>query len=76
MSFIPNNLIDFKGLYSKNNTKLVNTLIEYYLLSCIYESNNPDDFQGFETSYHYKNYDSANEELYLNLITVTETEVA
>jgi hypothetical protein len=76
ISFIPNNLIDFKGLYSKNNTKLVNTLIEYYLLSCIYESNNPDDFEGFDTSYHYSNYESANEELYFNLIKVTETEVA
>lgn len=76
ISFIPNNLIDFKELYSKNNTKLVNTMIEYYLLSCIYESNNPNDFTGFDTSYHHSNYEVANTELYNHLITESDSEVA
>lgn len=67
ISYIANNINDFILDYNSKitpNDREINIMIEYYLLSCIYESNNPDDFQGFDTSYHYKNYEIANEVIY------------
>ena len=49
-------------------------MIEYYLLSCIYESNDSKNFEGFDTSYHFKNYDQINEIVYNYLVTHSDNE--
>ena len=70
ISYISNNIDDFIADYNKQpNDKELNTMIEYYLLCQIYETDS--GFEGYYTSYHHNLYESANEEIY-NHLTVME----
>ena len=66
ISFIANNLNDFIQDYKQQpNTKELNTMIEFYLLNQIYGSDT--DFDGFDTPYHWRLYEAANELIYSHL---------
>lgn len=57
ISYVSNNIDDFKTDYHKpHNEREINVMIEYYLLSQIYESNSNRNFEGFETVYHSRLY--------------------
>lgn len=74
ISYISNNINDFKiEYYNPHNEKEKNVMIEYYLLSQIYESNSSKDFEGFETSYHSRLYDDVNEIQYEHLKIMEDT---
>lgn len=70
-SFISNNISAFLVDYndSISNGRELNVMIEFYLLYCIYDG---FDFEGRDTHYHYRLYDSANESIYNHLAVVTE----
>lgn len=59
ISFIDNNIRDFIDTYETStcNDREINVMIEYYLLSCIYESFDSKDFEYSETYYHNRLYD-------------------
>lgn len=64
ISYIANNINDFILDYNSKTTpndREINIMIEYYLLCQIYDSVNPNDFQGNETIYHESNYEAASE---------------
>lgn len=72
ISYISNNIDDFISDYNQQpNDKELNTMIEYYLLCQIYETDS--DFEGYDTSYHYNLYEAANEEIYNHLAIMEDT---
>lgn len=74
ISYISNNINDFKTEYYKpHNEREINVMIEYYLLSQIYENNSSENFKGFETRYHYRLYDDATEIQYEHLKVMEES---
>lgn len=66
-SFVSNNVNDFECDFKNNisNDRELNAMIEYYLLTCIY--NSYSDFDGFDTSYHYSLHEDVNELIYNSL---------
>ena len=71
-SYISNNIDGFIADYNKQpNDKELNTMIEYYLLCQIYETDS--GFEGYYTSYHYNLYESAEEEIYNHLTVMEDT---
>ena len=66
------NIDDFISDYNQQpNDKELNTMIEYYLLCQIYETDS--NFEGYDTSYHYNLYEAANEEIYNHLAVMEDT---
>lgn len=75
ISYISNNLNDFKiEYYNPHNEREINVMIEFYLLSQIYGSTSNNDFIGFETSYHSRLYEDAQELIYEHL-EIQENEI-
>lgn len=73
ISYISNDIDGFIADYNQNpNDKELNTMIEYYLLCQIYETDS--NFEGYDTSYHYSLYETANEEIYNHLVVIDDTQ--
>ena len=75
ISFIENNYNDFMNkLYSDSTEKVrsLNVMLEYYILTCIYESNWQDikESDWNNTEYHNKLYEAATESQYEYAIQV------
>jgi hypothetical protein len=70
ISYIANNIYTFMEDYKQQpNTKEINVMIEYYLLTQIYDSDS--NFEGY-SSYEERLYTDVNEILYEHLETITE----
>lgn len=65
ISFIENNICTFKEQYKTDKNKCLNVMIEYYLLTCIYDTFNLSNIDNYyETIYHNNLYETARECIY------------
>lgn len=74
ISYIPNNLKDFKTEYktTSDKTKYINAMLEFYLLSSIHH--NTSDFTNYETPYHYDLMEYAYNQVYNYRVLKTEAD--